>query len=522
MLIDKKSISFNYINIYDLSKEKIGFPIFQRFYNWKDKQLIELLNDIEDVINNPEKEIYLLDFIWYEEDEIKKIADGQQRIVTLNILIKAINDFIDKNNINIEKIKLFDLSYDNNTYNKKYDNSFSKYMQAPFKKIYLILYKFIEENKKNIGKIKEVIENKIWIYIKKTSSSDDAFSIFTQINTGGKPLSKDEVIKTAIDQYSKIYNIPVKYTMKDLRKTISGYYKYLHTSTSANFDTIAIMGFLKEDIVNTKENFQSFVNYINVVTNVSDYSISYIISYINRSQLFDIVNVMAIKGIDLRKRKEYLEFVMFPLSLLSIVMTMKKSNPGGIIRSLYSKVIEMIKNENRPNEITEEIASFINENSEICKIPFEDFKKSLGKKDLSTRVKQAVLLMDVITRTTSSNLNIPSINLEHIYPQRPAPEWAMHNWPTDSESRSELVHNIGNYLLLNESVNKRIKNKYITQKIVEYDHIVPKDLALKTEMNTVDFVRFEQEREEYIYFRQGEIAKLVYENFPLAKVIITK
>ena len=522
MLIDKKSISFNYINIYDLSKEKIGFPIFQRFYNWKDKQLIELLNDIEDVVNNPEKEIYLLDFIWYEEDGIKKIADGQQRIVTLNILIKAINDFIDKNNINIEKTKLFDLSYDNNTYNKKYDNSFSKYMQAPFKKIYLILYKFIEENKKNIGKIKEVIENKIWIYIKKTSSSDDAFSIFTQINTGGKPLSKDEVIKTAIDQYSKIYNIPVKYTMKDLRKTISGYYKFLHTSTSANFDTIAIMGFLKEDIVNTKENFQSFVNYINVVTNVSDYSISYIISYINRSQLFDIVNVMAIKGIDLRKRKEYLEFVMFPLSLLSIVMTMKKSNPGGIIRSLYSKVIEMIKNENMPNEITEEIASFINENSEICKIPFEDFKKSLGKKDLSTRVKQAVLLMDVITRTTSSNLNIPSINLEHIYPQRPAPEWAMHNWPTDSESRSELVHNIGNYLLLNESVNKRIKNKYITQKIVEYDHIVPKDLALKTEMNTIDFVRFEQEREEYIYFRQGEIAKLVYENFPLAKVIITK
>ena len=522
MLIDKKSISFNYINIYDLSKEKIGFPIFQRFYNWKDKQLIELLNDIEDVVNNPEKEIYLLDFIWYEEDGIKKIADGQQRIVTLNILIKAINDFIDKNNINIEKTKLFDLSYDNNTYNKKYDNSFSKYMQAPFKKIYLILYKFIEENKKNIGKIKEVIENKIWIYIKKTSSSDDAFSIFTQINTGGKPLSKDEVIKTAIDQYSKIYNIPVKYTMKDLRKTISGYYKFLHTSTSANFDTIAIMGFLKEDIVNTKENFQSFVNYINVVTNVSDYSISYIISYINRSQLFDIVNVMAIKGIDLRKRKEYLEFVMFPLSLLSIVMTMKKSNPGGIIRSLYSKVIEMIKNENMPNEITEEIASFINENSEICKIPFEDFKKSLGKKDLSTRVKQAVLLMDVITRTTSSNLNIPSINLEHIYPQRPAPEWAMHNWPTDSESRSELVHNIGNYLLLNESVNKRIKNQYITQKIVEYDHIVPKDLALKTEMNTIDFVRFEQEREEYIYFRQGEIAKLVYENFPLAKVIITK
>ena len=364
--------------------------------------------------------------------------------------------------------------------------------------------------------------NKIWVYVKETDSSDDAFSIFTQINTGGKPLSKDEVIKTAIDQYSKSYNISVKYTMKDLRRTISSYYKYLYSSNNASFDTIAIMKFLKEDIVQSRESFQNFVNYMDIVAKVSGYSISYIISYINRSQLLDIVNVMAIKGIDLKKRKEYLEFVMLPLCLLSIVMTMKKSNPGGIIRSLYSKVIEMIKEDQKPDVITEHIASFINENSEICKITYDEFKISLGKKDLSTKVKQAILLMDIIIRTTSSNLNIPSINLEHIYPQKPSTEWAINNWPTDTESRSDLIHNIGNYLLLNESVNKRIKNKYINAKLVEYEKIIPKDIALKTEMNTVDFTRFEIEREKYIYYRQEKIARLVYNTFFLAKVIITK
>lgn len=520
MLINKEDLSFKYTNIYGLVGEKFAFPIFQRFYNWKDKQVIELLNDFEEIFIKGSGEIYFLDFIWYKEDGKKKIADGQQRLVTLNILIKVINDLIEKDSLEFEQIELFDLAYDNETYNKKYQNSFTKYMQAPFKKIYIFLMKFVDDNKDNLKKMIDIIKNRIWIYIKTTSNSDDAFTIFTQINTGGKPLSKDEVIKTAIDQYSVIYKIPVKYTMKNLRKTISGYYKYLYTANNANFDTIAIMGFLKDDIVKTKENFQEFVNYLEVVTNVGDYSISYIISYINRSQLFDIINVMAIKGIDLKKKKEYLEFVMFPLALLSIVMTMKKANPGGIIRSLYSKVIEMLKEERKPKDITEQIASFINENSEICKIPYPDFETSLGKKELSSRVKQAILLMEVILKTTSSDLNIPSINLEHIYPQRPASDWAINNWPTDSEGKSQLIHNIGNYMLLNEAVNKKIKNQYITKKRVEYSKIVPKDITLHTPMNTVDFERFENERDEYIYYRQREIAKIVYDTFPLAQVLI--
>lgn len=522
MLIDDKSINFEYLNIYSLANRQIGFPIFQRFYSWKDKQTIELQNDIIDSLNNPEKQIYLLDFIWYEENDKMMIADGQQRIVTLNILIKAINDYIEHNELSIQKITLFNLSYDNITHDKKYQKSFDSYMMAPFKKIYLVFKNFIEEYFENIEGIIEIIKNKIFIYIKQTSSSDDAFSIFTQINTGGKPLTKDEVIRTAIDQYSKLYNIPIQYTIKELRMTITSYYKIVNSSTTSNFDAIAIMGFIKDHIVKSKDEFQNFVDYARIVSKVNEYSISYIIRYINRSQLHDIVNVMAIKKIDLKVKKDYLNLVMFPLSLLSIVMTMKKSNPGGIIRTLYSKVTEMIKNDSKPMQISAAIAEFINDNSEICKIPFDEFKASIGKKDVSKNIKQAILIIDVIIRTTSSDLNVPSINLEHIYPQKPADEWALNNWPTSSEERSELIHNIGNFMLLNEAVNKKIKNKYITHKIVEYEKIIPKDIGLKTEMNTVDFNRFENEKENYIKYRQEKIADLVYDHFPLATVMLVK
>ena len=81
---------------------------------------------------------------------------------------------------------------------------------------------------------------------------------------------------------------------------------------------------------------------------------------------------------------------------------------------------------------------------------------------------------------------------------------------------------IGNYLLLNESINKKIKNKYIDEKIDEYNRIIPHDITLKTPMNTVDFNKFEIEKEKYIFARQKNIAEMIYNDFPLAKVIILK
>lgn len=522
MLINKNMVSFEYINLYSLTERKIGIPIFQRFYDWKEKQILETLNDIESALDNPEKQIYLLDFIWYEEDGMMKLADGQQRLVSINILIKAINDFVKNNSLRIDEVTLFDVHYDNLDYDAKYQNSFFNYVVAPFKKMYIKLAEFVEKHKDELERVIHVIKNQIFIYNKKTATADDAFAIFTQINTGGKPLTKDEVMKTTIDQYAKVYNIDVVTTAKELKNTINGYYKYKYNAINANFDTIAIMGFLKNDIVSTKENFKLFVNYLNIVKGLNDASISYVIEYIHRSQLFDILNVMAIKGIDIKVKKDYLFYVMFPLCLLSVSMTMKKSNPGGIILSLYGKVISMIKEDAKPMDICEEIASFINDNSEICKISFELFKDSLGKKDLSAKVKEALLIMDVISHSTSSDLTMASIDLEHIYPQNPSTKWALEGWPTDTEGKAVLIHNIGNYLLLNGSVNKSIKNKYITDKIIEYNKIIPKDLTLKTELNTVDFDDFAKRKGEYIFERQNRIAETIRNEFILGKVIIVK
>ena len=522
MLVNEGKLTQEYVTIYSLQKFHIGVPIFQRFYDWKEKQTDALLEDILSTIDNPDKQIYLLDFIYFEEDDMFKLADGQQRVVTLNILIKTINDYIRDKNLSIEPIAQFNITYDIPQYDQKYQKCIAEYPVAPFKKNYLYFYKWIDENKDNLEHIIRTIKDNIFVFVKKTESIDDAFTIFQQINTGGKPLTKEEVIKSTVNQFADIYNIPVDAPVKELKKMILSYYKYLYSSNASDFDTISVMSFLRKDVVLTKQKFQKFANTLNVINNLTNNPMTSVINYINRPQLFDILNIMGMEGIDVFSKRSYLNYIMFPLCLLSISMTFKKANPGGIIKTLYSGIIDMIKQKKTEIEVGAFISKFVNDNPEICKIDYDEFERCLGAPDTRQGIKKAILIIDVIMKNSSSTINVDAINLEHIYPQKPDSKWATESWPTNAEEQKELIENIGNYILLNEAVNKRIKNKYIDDKIIEYDRIIPQDLSLKTPINLVDFERFKNERKTYILERQKTIAKLVYDNFKLAKVIIQK
>ena len=521
MLITNNSVSSDYVCLYDFFKDKeIGIPIFQRFFDWKTQQTEEILKDILAAIQDPQKTIYLLDFIYYDEDEKIKLADGQQRIVSINSLIKAINDVIDEQQLNIAKEKLFKISYDINANDTKYQNSFNNYPIAPFKKVYLHLKKFVEDNLSDISNIIHVIKEQIYIYVKKCSSADDAFLIFQQINTGGKPLTKDEIIKTSIDQYSDVYGIPVSANIKELKIMIASYYKFLMPNSDGNFDNIAIMSFLKDHVVKTHQSFQKFVNALNVVAATQSCSISYVIKYINRAQLLDIINVMSMKGINIDTNKIYLTKVMAPLCLLSICMSIKKSNPGGIIKSLYNKVVNMIKKGDSVSNIALEIVNFINNNASLCKLTYKEFEDALGDKNVPQGIKKGLLILDVILRSTSSSIIVDNINLEHIYPQKPHSDWALNGWPSNHDEQMDLILNIGNFLLLNEEINKKIKNKYITLKVYYYNQIIPNDLSLQTPINTVDFSKFENDKKKYIIERQKAIATMIKNTFPIAQVLI--
>lgn len=520
MLIDKNTIKSEYINVYSLNDKKIGIPIFQRFYDWKDKEIIQLKEDLLKVVDNQEIQLYFLDFIYYEEEGKIKLADGQQRIVTLNNFIKVIKDIAKELTIKIDDIDLFDISYDVFSNNEKCKTHFTNYPTLPFKKVYLNLYQFVKNNISRINDFVKVIKNNIFIFLKKCSNADDAFNIFQQINTGGKPLSKDEVIKTALDQYSLAYEITFNTSkMKEVRQSLISYYKFISNNYDKNFDNMEIITFLREHVTKDKSTFKKFVSTVASLNVVENSPIKYIINYINRNSLMDVINILAMKNININVSQLYLTNIMLPLCMMSIILTLNGGSPT-TFRYLLNEIIDDIKNDVAVDKINFKLINKINSDSTTWKISNEDFTNKLGDITVPRNIKKALLIIDVMCRNVSGTLNVNTINLEHIYPQNPNYEWAKNGWPSHRDNQKKLIDNIGNYLLLSEIVNKSIQNQYITDKKVKYEYIISKDNILQTPMNTVDFNKFESNREKYIYERQNNMVELIKKNLPLGKVLI--
>lgn len=520
MIINNFSIESKYCKLYDYQPIKIGIPIFQRFYDWKTQQIIQLESDILEIINHKDKQLYLLDFIYYLDGNKVVLADGQQRVVTINNLIKAIKDISSEENVEIDDIDYFDISYEILANNLKYETHIKKYATAPFKIVYLQLKDFVKRNVNRINDIIDVIKNNVYVYMKKCENADDAFEIFQQINTGGKPLSKDEVIKTALDQYKTIYNINLDTSkIKDIRQSIISYYKIKKDDCDKNFDNMAVITFLKDYITKNKQSFQDFVDTISLLNKLDDNPIKYVINYINRNTLLDVLNILAMKKIDTNIKKEYMTKLMLPLCMMSICLTLNGGTPTAF-RYLLNEVILKIKNNEGVNSINYFLINYINSNSAAWKISFKNFVDKLGSVETPKGIKRGLMIMDVIDKNVSGHIAVPLINLEHVYPQVPDFEWAQNGWPSHNELQKPIIDNIGNYLLLCETVNKSIQNKYITHKVAQYEIIIAKDRLLQTPINTIDFIKFENDRELYIKERQKTIASKIRDEFPFGKVLI--
>ncbi|KAB7791173.1 GmrSD restriction endonuclease domain-containing protein [Bifidobacterium leontopitheci] len=72
---------------------QLSIPSFQRAYIWKRENILQLITDLQDACQSPETPYFLGSLILVREGECRySVIDGQQRLVSLSIIIAALRD----------------------------------------------------------------------------------------------------------------------------------------------------------------------------------------------------------------------------------------------------------------------------------------------------------------------------------------------------------------------------------------------------------------------------------------------
>ena len=213
--------------LFSESDTVFSIPVYQRDYNWQEKQCQRLFKDILQTGKNEKVSSYFLGSIVYIHDGIYGVGekefhviDGQQRMTTLTLLFLAIyfklkGTILTKNADKIynqyvvnpyseKEIKLKLLPPEENLYilNKISNNKFNE-LEAFQDRNMLKNYLFFEKELENLSfddmkHLSNGIEKLIYIDIALEKGKDDPQKIFESLNSTGLDLSQGDLIRNYI------------------------------------------------------------------------------------------------------------------------------------------------------------------------------------------------------------------------------------------------------------------------------------------------------------------------------------
>jgi len=264
-------------------------PEYQRAYTWGEKQLIDFLNDLKNQqINKP---YFFGTFLFHEAGEMDEftkiyIVDGQQRITTSIIFIKAILDFLKNKGQEKKKIYrryiedegVFKLNTSNN------DNAFfhayimNNNTPADFdtkSQIRLFNAKifFQEELNKLHADIAEQLLQKLessFVLVHTVNNKSDAAQVFELINDRGKRLTDLEAIKSFL-----MYQISITLNKSEqLLGDIEGDFAKIYRKSESLEDLIKeeqlLMYYVISSLNWTGEEFRTPKDFVKRIINETD------------------------------------------------------------------------------------------------------------------------------------------------------------------------------------------------------------------------------------------------------------
>lgn len=206
-LNETQKIENKFQEIKQLENKDFLIPSYQRGYRWDNKEVKELLEDINEfMLDKKDNGFYCLQPIVVKEDKSKyRIIDGQQRLTTIFLIIKYLKD---KSYFKIEyETRAKSFNFLDEIKNKE-DNSADNIDFYYFLKAYKCIKDFFENNQ-NIDRDKfyDTLINKCKVLWYEISNDESEQDVFIRLNIGKIPLLEEENIKALfLSKNEEIYD----------------------------------------------------------------------------------------------------------------------------------------------------------------------------------------------------------------------------------------------------------------------------------------------------------------------------
>lgn len=510
--VDKRSVK----QLLETGKnKKFVIPEYQRPYAWSDEQIQVLFDDLSEYTHNTndddESTYFLGTIVSYEnENHEQEIIDGQQRITTLFLLLRAIYTKLEKSGSEADFLKsqivptiwkqnptTGEVDFDKilitsrvmgDEGNQEFANILitgqsDEKSNSNYAKNYRLLQQLVDEYAAEqplafYSFISNILNRAILLPIT-ADTQDTALTIFSTLNDRGLALSDADIFKAKIynhlDQIGK-KNFIERWQQLDEEASNAGesiqklfYYYMFYLRAKENDRKTTTPGIRKyyaknnferlysDDIMenlNTILNLWIVINNRNAVDNEKwseNQEIKQILdaltSYPNEFWKYPVV----IYYLHYHQNDTFEdEFLLFVKRLLAVLSA----------RYIVTPTINAVKK------------GILNLNAEIIKSPQPKFDFSkVDEKELSDKIKNAHrntvrMILKIIAYQHQADLLPEKWEIEHILPQK----WQSSYFSTSTDSEvKELVEHIGNKIPFEKKLNIIASNGYFAKKKESYN-----------------------------------------------------
>lgn len=475
-------------DVLEKNKRVFKVPVYQRNYDWDNIQCEKLYQDI--IKSNEKNCQHFTGTIVYIDDvnggsglnEVL-IIDGQQRITTMYILLKALYDASKNISIRVEseieevmfnrhceeiyKVKLKPVKTDNEQLTLLIKDKIDEMNRnSNVYKNYVVFIKIIEESLSKGLEINDILNGikklEIVEIILDKLQGDEPQKIFESINSTGLELSLADLIRNYLlmddVKQEKLYEEYWLEIEKNVgyRNLGDFFINYLNSQISGSVNSKNAYRLFKEHCENNNLSHEDVLislkrtsKYYGAFIGENNCYSSSVMEYLNAFNTIKQTTVIPLifRIFDDYENKHINEEVL--CKLLSYLLTYFvrtnaceiNKNMAKFMKSLYSRVIDGSDYDN----YFEKVAIFLNDIRANDRMPTDkEFKEALIYKPLYKK-NICKYLLSVIENSTKEHIDVSNLTIEHILPQKEnAAVWKKEVGENYSSVYEQYLHTLGN------------------------------------------------------------------------------